>query len=297
MPINEDYFNSEFMASLDRLHMIAKRLAPSGLAGQHVSRGLGDSLEFADHRDYSPGDDIRFLDWPYFARMEKLLIRLFHQHSEAPVAIMLDVSASMSAGPGGGKFRYALRAAAALAYVAMGSLRPVVLWPFSDRPLDQMHAGRNRHHILGVLEFLSALEPAGKTQLEHCSQLLAAGNGPKSTIILISDLADCSGELAPSLSQLYRRCKEVLLLQLVAPWDADPSFSGPMLLRHAEMQQRYNVSMTKELLAAYKRGWSQFVEDCRRTCLQRGVNHLAVRTDMPLEKLMLQTLRIAGVVA
>ena len=92
-------FDKQFLARLQQLHLIAKRLTARGAGGARRSRRIGDGLEFADHRSYEAGDDIRFIDWPYYARMEKLLLRLFHQRNEADVIILLDVSASMA--PGG----------------------------------------------------------------------------------------------------------------------------------------------------------------------------------------------------
>ncbi|MCK4601697.1 MAG: DUF58 domain-containing protein, partial [Phycisphaerae bacterium] len=115
-----EFFDEAFLARLERLHLIAKRMAARGPSGPRRSRRLGDGLEFADHRAYAPGDDIRFIDWPYYARMERLLLRLFHEHSESDVAILFDASASMAPGGVMEKFDYARRAAAALAYVAMG---------------------------------------------------------------------------------------------------------------------------------------------------------------------------------
>src|SRR5512140_2366958 len=92
------FCDEDFLARLERLHLVAKHVASRWSAGQRRSHRMGDGLEFADHRDYAGGDDIRFIDWPFYARMEKLLLRLFHEHSESDVAIMLDASGSMSPG-------------------------------------------------------------------------------------------------------------------------------------------------------------------------------------------------------
>lgn len=89
-------FDGDFLSRLERLHLLISKMSRSGTAGQHRSHWLGDGLEFADHRDYSSGDDLRFIDWSCYARLEKLLVRLFHRHSENDLAILLDVSASMA---------------------------------------------------------------------------------------------------------------------------------------------------------------------------------------------------------
>ncbi len=190
MPAHNDIFDADFLALLERLHLLAKRIASGPAAGQRRSRRIGDGLEFADHRDYAPGDDIRFLNWPYYARMEKLLLRLFHQHSDQAVFVLLDCSASMAS-----KFHYALRTAAALTYVAMGGLERVVLQPFSDDLAVPFRTGRNRAQILPVLDYLTALAPSGRTDLAHCANRLAAAPDCGGTLLVISDLLDCGDQL------------------------------------------------------------------------------------------------------
>jgi len=293
-----DFFDERFLARLQRLHLIAKRMAAAAPAGSRRSRRLGDGLEFADHRAYAPGDDFRFIDWPYYARMERLLLRLFHEHSESDVAILLDCSASMGAcGKERGleKFHYARRAAAALAYVAMGSLDRVILLPLADELGAAKRTGRNRAQILEVLDVLSDLRPAGRTALAECVEAFSRQYPSAGTVILISDLLDCAGDLSDALARLRVRRRDVTVLHVYCPADASPALEGPMLLEQAETAERLTMNVTKELLASYRLRWREFQAACRRTCVARGATYVEAPTTMPFDRLVLQALRQAGV--
>lgn len=290
------FFDEEFLARLQRLHLIAKRMA-ARMGGARRSRRLGDGLEFADHRDYAPGDDVRFIDWPYFARMERLLLRLFHQHSEMDVAVLLDCSASMAAGGDARKFDYARRAAAALAYVAMGSLERVAMVPFAEDLGEPLRTGRNRAEIFRVLDFLGGLRPAGRTDLARCAERFTARQEGGGTVLVLSDLLDCSDDLSDALARLSFRGHETTVLHVCAPDEASPALEGDMLLRHAETGRQMGVNVGSELLESYRRGWLRFVRGCERACLSRGCTYVAAPTDLPFERLVLHSLRRAGVLA
>jgi len=290
-----DFFDEDFLARLQRLRLIAKRLAARSPVGARRSRRLGDGLEFADHRDYSPGDEVRFIDWPYYARMEKLLVRLFHEHSEADVAILLDVSASMAPGGAVDKFNYARRAAAALAYVAMGAGQYVLLQPFADELHRHLRAGRNRARIFGVLDFLAALRPAGQTRLADCTERFVRRQGSAGTVLLVSDLLDCRRELRDALARLSMLGCQTVVLHTYSPADASPALTGQLLLHQVETHQRMNLRITEDVLESYRRAWTQLRRDCSRACLARGAIYVATPTDRPFEQLMLKTLKRAGV--
>jgi len=293
----DDLFDEEFLARLQRLHLTAKRLTARGASGSRRSRRLGDGLEFADHRFYAPGDDIRFIDWPYYARMERLLLRLFHERSEADVAILLDVSASMAPPRATGKFDYARRAAAALAFVAMGGLERVIVQPFAAELAQPLRTGRNRGQILEVLDFLVALRPGGRTHLRRCVQAFAGQMDGPATVLLLSDLLDCGEELSDTLAELRGRGCDVTVLHVYSPLDASPELSGPIRLQQAETDETMVLHVTDEIRASYRRRWEKFGAGLARTAASRGATYVAAASNVPFEQLVLQTLRQAGVLA
>ena len=288
------FYDADFLSRLERLHLIGKHLARGSSAGQRRSRRLGDGLEFADHRDYAPGDDPRFLDWHYYARMERLLLRLFHEHSQADVAILLDCSASMAPAGQQQKFNYARMAAAALAYLAMGDLDNVILCPMAAGLAKSMRTGRNRATMPAVLEFLSGLQAEGKTDLLQCSQRFARQYPAAGTVLLISDLLDSAQVLGEALGWLRPAQRDVIVLHVYAPQDARPQLSGPVVLEAAETHERRTMAISPKLLEAYARTWGRFTESCRRTCLACGATYVSAPTDVPFDRLILQTLRRAG---
>ena len=287
-------FDDEFLRRLQRLGLIAKRLpAASGSPGQRRSRRLGDGLEFADHRAYAPGDDIRFLDWPYYARMERLLLRLFHEHSEGAVTILLDGSASMQLGEVC-KFDYARRTAAALAYVAMVGLDRVRILPFAEELADGLLTGRNRGQILQVLDFLESLTAGGRTHLLSVVEGFVRQFAETGTVIILTDLLEVEEELSGALSLLRQRKDEVILLHVADRQDSSPGLLGPTQLTSVEAGGRVSVNVTEEVLASYGRGWSHFVRGAERTCAGRGAVYIQAPTDAPFERLVLQALQKAG---
>jgi uncharacterized protein (DUF58 family) len=291
----QDVFDADFLGRLQRLHLIAKQLAPAASAGSRRSRRVGDGLEFADHRDYAAGDDIRFVDWPYYARMEKLLLRLFHEHGDAEVAILADASGSMAPGGRLAKFDYALHVAAAMAYVAMGSLDRVMIAPFASAPLEPMHTGRNRANMPAVLDYLAALEPGGRTDLKAAIARLARTDAPSGAVLLVSDLLDCGGELSDALALLAHHGAAATVVHVYEPADAECQLEGSVLLQAAEDGGQLAVEVTPEVLEAYRAAWRQFQAGCERTCIARGAIYVAAPTSLPFERLVLQSLRRAGV--
>ena len=292
---SEKLFDEEFLSRLRRLGLIAKRIAAtSATAGQRRSRRLGDGLEFADHRAYAPGDDIRFVDRPYYARMERLLLRLFHEHSEGAVTVMLDCSASMGLGEVV-KFDYARRTAAALAYVAMCGLDRVRVLPFTDGLAEGMRTGRNRGQILTVLEFLQGLTAGGSTALAGAVEEYARRYGETGTVFIVSDLLDCQDDLSASLALLRQRKDQVIVVHLIDRRDSDPRLTGATQVISIEGRRRMDLQVTEEILAEYALRWEQFVRGVEKTCLSRSASYVQAPTSAPFERMVLQTLIQAGV--
>jgi len=289
------FFDESYLSRLERLRLLSKRMSSRPSPGLRRSRRLGDGLEFADHRDYVAGDDIRFIDWPYYARMERLLLRLFHEHSEADVMVLLDVSASMAAGGDMAKFDFARRVAAALAYVAMASLERVIVQPFAGELGDELRTGRNRDQIFAVLDFLDALRPDGPTALERCSALLGRRRERPGTLILISDLMECHQQLPAAGLRLRQAGGDCVVLQVYSPADAEPALSGSMRLEAAEGGGTMTLTVDEAVLESYRRRWGEFQAACERTCMGCGLTYVSACSDLPFDRLVLGTLGRCGV--
>ena len=287
-------FDDDFLQRLQRLGLIAKRLpAASSAVGQRRSRRLGDGLEFADHRAYSPGDDLRFLDWPYYARMERLLLRLFHEHSEGAVTLLLDCSRSMGLGEVC-KFDYARRTAAALAYVAMAGLDKVNILPFAETLAQPLRTGRDRARIVQVLEFLETLAAAGRTNLRSAVDAFLRRQDDTGTVILISDLLETEDDLSDCLAELRQRKNFAMALHVIDRCDAQPALTEAIQLESVETHRRLDVVAGEAVLASYAQSWQEFVRGLEKTCLARGAVYLPAPTSLPFDRLVLRTLQAAG---
>lgn len=295
MPRRQELFDDDFLALLERLRLAGKQLSSRPSAGSRRGRRIGDGMEFADFRDYSAGDDLRFVDWPYYARMERLLVRLFHQHSEGGVTVLLDTSASMAPAGDRPKLDYALKTTAALAFVAMANFERVTVQPFADKLAPPMAAGRNRQAILPLLDFLAGVTAGGRTDLASAVGKLLAGPPRPSMVILISDLLDSGQALADAAGLLSAQGVELVVVHVYSPADAAPSPPALLELEHAETLQRLNIHADQRLLDEYRRQWQVFATGCERACTVRGGTYVGAPTDMPFDQLVLRTLRKAGV--
>ncbi len=290
-------FPEDFLERLQRLRVIARRAATRTAPGARRSLRMGDGLEFADHRDYAAGDDVRFIDWAYYARMEKLLLRLFHEHAAGDVCVMIDCSGSMAPGGDTDKLDYARRVAAAIAYVATGGFDRVWIVPFAERLGKTIGAGTDRGDVLRLLDELAALECGGRTKLDACTAELTTRLRPAGTVLIVTDLLDCADQLGGALARLrYRRC-DPSVVHVFAPTDAEPAMRGPVALEAAEGNDALVVNVDDELAAGYRTRWEAMCEAARRTCGAREATYVQAPTDLPFERLMLETLRRAGVIA
>jgi uncharacterized protein (DUF58 family) len=185
-------FDDAFLARLELLQVIARRLFRGRQRAERKTRKVGSGLEFADHREYSPGDDIRNLDWNVLMRLGQSLIRLYEEDEDLPIRIAVDVSESMQTS-GGGKLRYAQQIAAALAYVGLANLDRVGLTCMSRKVHSSLPAVRGKGRIFRVFEFLRAAQRGGPTDLRAaCSRLAAESVQPGLTVVL-SDFYDMDG--------------------------------------------------------------------------------------------------------
>jgi uncharacterized protein (DUF58 family) len=178
--------------------------------------------------------------------------------------------------------------------VALGSLERVICLPVAQDVGTPFRTGRNRGQILEVLDFLGSLQSGGRTDLARSAQTLLHKYDPTGTVLILSDLLDSGQGLAEALSLLQGRC-DTVVVHVFSPADADPALSGPTILRQAETLQEVPLDITPELLESYRLRWEEYRSACERLCLSRGATYVSAATTLPFEKLVLNTLRQAGV--
>lgn len=283
---------------LEPLSLVAKRVRVGAMKGDRRSKKRGTSVEFADYRNYSPGDDLRRLDWNVFARHDKAVVKLLEDEEDLAVHVIVDVSASMDFPKEGedsayNKLLYAKRLAAGISYIGLGE---------NDRlQVTTVGAGqtfgpsRGRTYTVQMLRFLHGLNGGGNTDLNQILNDYAARASRPGLLFIISDFFSESGYIS-GLNQLIGRGYEVVIIHVLSPDEVDPMLGGDLRLIDSETGAPQEVSLDAGLINLYRQRMEAWRGDIRNECLKRGATYVPVTTDVPWERVILQELRRVGVV-
>jgi uncharacterized protein (DUF58 family) len=287
-----DLLDPAFLRRLDRLRVEARRAFPGTTKGERRSTRRGASVEFADFREYAPGDDLRHLDWSVYARLDRLVIRLFVEEEDVRIDILVDASPSMGFGEPMTKFDYAKRVAAALGYLAVSSLDRIGVAAFAERIGPRLRAARGRGQLIALLRFLGALETVtgGTTNLAASLDRYARETTRPGVLFVISDFLDGS-DYVRTLTKLAFRRFDVNLIQVLAPDEAEPPLGGDLVLVDSETGQQREVTVNAATAIAYKRALESLRQRLASLGPSAGVVFHATTTDVPFEDLLLRHLR------
>lgn len=289
-------FDSAFLAKLEQLHLLAKKLFRGEHRAERRSRQTGSSLEFADHREYSPGDELRNIDWPAYGRLERLFVKLYEQEQDLPVHFLVDVSASMKWTPASptvrlSKLDFSLRITAALAYIALANLDRVNIHCFASSLLAELGISRGKAQFHSVLDFLrKAPEPDGPTQLLACVREFTQRVKRRGLVFVISDFFDPAG-YEEALSLLRHSQFEVHTIQILEPAELSPSHVGDLTLLETETTRSLDLTVSENLIRQYRDEIAAFNSSLEKFCLQRAIVPARVTTDFPFEDIVLRILR------
>jgi len=288
-------FDEAFLAKLELLHVIARRLFRGRQRAERKTRKIGSGLEFADHREYSPGDDIRYLDWTAWVRLRHRLIRLYEEDEDLPIRIVVDVSESMTT-RGRAKLRYARQIAAALAYVGLANLDRVGLTCTSGTTFDTLPAVRGKGRIFKVFEFLRAVKPGGATDLRAGLSRVAAQSSQPGLTVVISDFYDM--QAFEGLNLLRFRRHDPVAIQVIDPVEADPRGSGlrgDVTVVDCEGGSHREVTVSARTLEAYAAAHERFCAALESNCRSRGIHYVRAPIDVPFDDLVLRMFRMGGI--
>ena len=289
----EPLLTPEFMARLDRLSLVGRKILAGRLRGERRSRKRGHSMEFADRRPYSQGDDFRRMDWQIYARLEKLFLRLFLDEEDLSVYILLDRSKSMDFGAVS-KFNYARRVAAAIGCIALSDMDRVIVRAFSGSLLEGLDPLRGRS-IYRLLRFLDRLEPSDETNLGRTVRYFLAENHRPGICVVISDMFDPEGFEAP-LKALAARRMETFVIHVLAAEELNPAMHGDVRLVDSETGDSVEISAGGRALESYLRVLRGFRASLRDFCVGHGISYVPADTATPFERLVIEYLRSAGLV-
>ncbi len=281
-------FDQEFLRKLERLEIVARKIARGRLRGEHTHRRRGKGLEITDFRRYQPGDDFRHIDWNILSRLDRLFVRLYAAEEDLTLHLLVDCSASMGFGRPA-KFDYARRLAAALAHIGLHNLERVALAGFGDGLRASLPPLKSRRHMTTLLDFLLSLDCRDGTRLDTSLKEFAARASEPGLVVLISDLLTAGTRRG--LAALRGRGHAVVAIQVLSEEEIDPPLDGALRLVDAEDGRELRVTVDAPLRAAYRAALGARLEALETHCRQSGIEYLRASTAVPFEDLVLKYLR------
>ena len=285
----QDLLSPEFLLQLERLALLSRRAFRGRTRGERKSPRKGMSVEFSDYRPYGAGDDLRYVDWNIYGRLDRLYLKLFVDEEDLRLHLLLDGSASMSFGEPG-KLHYAARLAAALGFVGLASHERVGVAVIRDRMAEGWSPARGRGQLLSLLEFAARLRAEGPTGLSDALVAYALRSREAGLAVLISDLLDPAG-YERGLKALLEPRFDVHVVHLLSPEELNPVLAGDLRLTDAETGEIQDFTMDGEAMRGYRERLGEFLESAESFCRANEISYHRVATDTPVEELVLRELK------
>jgi uncharacterized protein (DUF58 family) len=289
---DEDIFDDEFQRKLETLAVVSKRVFSGAMRAERRTRKTGSGVEFADHRDYVPGDDFRYLDWSVWQRMGRLLIRLYEEEEDLSIYFIIDASSSMGFGDGE-KLRHAKRLVAALAYVGLANLDRVTIVGANDAIEGRMPETRGKSRIFRVFRFLRDVRPSGETDLESAIKTFVAQHKRRGLAVLVSDLYDHKG-FEKGINALRFAKFEPFVLHVVDEKERTPELRGDVRVYDCETGDEREVTVTQKVLDKYARAYDDWLGTVSRYCASKQVDYFRADVTIPFDELILRVFRKGG---
>ncbi len=314
----DDLLDPALMARLGQLDVSSRKIFSGKLKGERRSKKRGQSVEFADHRPYVSGDDLRHIDWNIYGRLDRLFLKLFLEEEDLSLHIVIDCSTSMDAGEPN-KFFFCQRLAASLAYIGLVNLNRVAISAIGERietvrvdgaapaapstPEEAAAAAsglvsslrdlRGRRRLDDISRYLCGLDPVGGTRFTDACKRIAVSRRGKGVMIVLSDFMVKEGYEA-GLRLLRGHGYDLFAIQVLSPQEMEPNIGGDLRLRDMEDGDTAEVTITAPLLKKYKATLNAYCNRLHEFCAQRDIVHMTVKSDTPVDTLVLDYLRRRG---
>ncbi len=282
--------NAESLSKLSGVRLRARAVVEGVLSGLHKSPHQGQSVEFAEHKEYAPGDELRHLDWKAFGKFDRYYVKRFEHETNLRALLAIDSSGSMGYQSGAlSKLQVAGILAGALSYLLVRQQDAAGLSIFSGERFQDIPPRSAAGHLRGLLQQLDTLTPAGETDLMRAADHLAEQTGGRSLIVLFSDFLDERPEGLRHWLQLRARRHDVAVFHLIDPAELTFPFEDPTLFLDMEGEQRIEVN-PREIRQSYLEEFHGFLEQTREACARADVDYERVSTDEPLDAVLLRFL-------
>jgi uncharacterized protein (DUF58 family) len=289
---NELLLDPGFMARLDQLDLMSRKLLAGKMKGERRSKRRGQSVEFADYRNYVVGDDLRFIDWNIYARLDRLFLKLFLEEEDLSLYVLLDVSKSADFGDPN-KAMYMKRVAAALGYIGLVNYNRVTIAAMSDSIVAETGAMRGRRRVAQMLDFVGKLQPTGPSHLAEACKRFALAHRQKGVCVVLSDFFDKGGYVS-GLRYVAGGKYDLFGVQILCPQEIEPDLQGDLKLRDMEDDDLAEVSITQPLIKQYKANLNAYCLGLKDYLTRRGGTYLFTSTSVPFDTLVLNYLRERG---
>ncbi|MNP07250.1 hypothetical protein D3C76_992680 [compost metagenome] len=295
------------LPQLERLSIISNRRVRGMTQGKRRSGRLGASLEFADYREYAPGDDIRRFDWGVYSRTGRPFIRQYWDEQELSVSLYVDVSASMDFGEDEqNKLLYAKQLAASVGYMALASHDRMQAYLCTDEVKKYLPSIRGKASASRLFSFFEGdvSRDAEQEGNKHVGNLATALRKPEAIprrpgmTWIFSDFWQEDGfrELADAISLIQATGQDIVLVHVISAEELNPAFSGDLRLIDSELGTGKEVALTGKILESYKQVLRQYILEISSFCSERGIRYVQAPTNLPLDRGIFDTLRTAGAI-
>lgn len=286
-----DFLSPEAMRKLENFVLRSRYVVEGTRAGMHASPLKGVSVEFADHRPYVKGDNLRRLDWKVFGRTERYYVKRFEEETSLRVHVIIDGSGSMGYGSDGQmtKYEYGCRVAAALGYLVCKQQDSLGLTIYDNEIRAEVPARSGTRHLRLFLEKLAAHEPKDRTDTGRALHALAETISRRGLIVLISDLFDDPDAVFHAIAHFRKKLHDVILLQVIDPVELELSI--PRMAEFVDMETGEKLEIDPGLARlAYKQELQKAIDACRERCAVMNVDYRLVSTAAPFEDFVHQYL-------
>ena len=291
----KNYFDPKVLAGISNLYLRARWVVEGMMSGIHKSRAKGFSVEFEEHREYSPGDEIRRIDWKALGKFDRYFIKEYEDETNLRAYLLLDASASMNyASDGVTKFDYACTLTASLAYLILKQQDAAGLVTFSDRIEAFVPPRAKRDYLMQILHALEKRGPGGETKVGKILDDIAGQIKRRGLIVLVSDLLDEPGEILKGLRQFRFKGNDVIVFHLLDPAELNLPFDGNILFEDLEAANLQVVTDPRAIRSTYEQVVQEFITDMRKQCHDDAIDYQLISTATPLDRALASYLSWRG---
>jgi len=290
---NSSILDAAFLKKLERLSLASRRPFAGQMKGEKRSVKRGTSIEFADYREYTPGDDLRYVDWNTAARLGKMFLKLFVEEEDLYLALLMDTSKSMAFGDPK-KVDYCVKLAAALGYIGLTNYDRVSVQTYAATLGSPMPTQRGKAGVWPFFRYLESIQTGGATSFSTSLRRFASTVRNKGVAIVLSDFFDPDWQVG--LKALLSRGFQVAVLHVLSEDEIHPTLLGDLRIIDSETGESKEMSVNPQLLSRYQQTFDGFCSEIETFCHRYGIDYLRASTAFPFDDLVLKYMRQGGLV-